>query len=260
MTVAPQQLAASPQCEEAATALAFSSAADALERGSDGEPLAYRDGRQTFMGVELLVDAGALVPRAETEVLGRAAIEVLSRMEPEGVGLTLIDMCCGSGNLGCAIAAALPQLRVMAADLTQGCVSLARRNVAHLGLGERLSVHQGDLFGALPDHSLRGRVNVVVCNPPYISSGRLERDRAALLHHEPREAFDGGPYGLSIHQRVITEAPPFLRPGGWLLCEFGLGQHKQVRRLFDRVRRYDQIEFVGNQAGEERVVMARLGS
>ncbi len=244
--------------EQVSAASQSDTTADALDRRSDGAPRAYRDGRQTFMGVDLLVDAGALVPRAETEVLGRAAVQMLSEMEVDGAGLTLIDMCCGSGNLGCAIASSLPGLRVMAADLTSGCVSLARRNVAHLGLGERVSVHQGDLFEALEDLSLQGRVDVVVCNPPYISSGRLERDRAALLRHEPREAFDGGPYGLTIHQRVIMEAMSFLRPGGWLLCEFGLGQHKQVRRLFERARLYDQIQFIGNEAGEDRVAMARL--
>lgn len=238
-------------------ALATTTASDALERASDGVPLAYRDGRQTFMGIQLLVDPGALVPRAETEVLGSTAVGVLTEMEPEGTGLTLIDMCCGSGNLGCGIAMALPRLRVLAADLTSGCVSLARRNVAHLALNDRMTVHQGNLFEAFQDISIQGQVDLVVCNPPYISSGRLERDRAALVRHEPREAFDGGPYGLSIHQRVIKEATEFLRPGGWLLCEFGLGQHDQVRRLLERARAYDQIGFVGYESGEDRVALAR---
>jgi len=78
-----------------------------------------------------------------------------------------------------------------------------------------------------------------------------------LLENEPREAFDGGPYGLSIHQRVVKEALPFLRPGGWLLFEIGLGQDRQVKMLFERTRAYQDLRTVANAAGEIRVVGAR---
>jgi release factor glutamine methyltransferase len=96
-----------------------------------------------------------------------------------------------------------------------------------------------------------------VCNPPYISSGRLTGDRAPLLRHEPREAFDAGPYGLSIHQRLVTEAARYLRRDGWLLCEFGSGQAKQIKILFDRSRRYAGVRMIPDDAGEERVAAAR---
>ena len=153
--------------------------------------------------------------------------------------LRVIDMCCGAGNLACAIAVHAPGVRVWASDLTDGCVSWTKRNVEQLGLGERVEVYQGDLFASLADKGLEGTVDIVVCNPPYISSGRLAGDRAELLENEPREAFDGGPYGLNIHQRVMADAPRFLKPGGWLLMEFGLGQHRQVKILLERS---DQFE------------------
>lgn len=233
---------------------------DALDRTATGAPLAYQVGRQTFMGVELLSDPGALVPRAETELLGRAASQILADLSPTGDGdtLTMVDMCCGSGNLACGIASALPALTVHAADLTDGCVTLARRNVAHLGLGARVNVHQGDLFGALEGAALAGTVDVVVCNPPYISSGRLAGDRAGLLEHEPREAFDGGPYGLAIHQRLVREALAVVRPGGWVLCEFGEGQDRQVQRLFDRTGAYGPVSFHANEVGTARVAVAQV--
>jgi release factor glutamine methyltransferase len=129
--------------------------------------------------------------------------------------------------------------------------------VAQLGLDGRVTVHQGDLFAGLAGAGLEGTVDVIVCNPPYISSGRLAGDRAGLLDHEPREAFDGGPYGLSIHQRVVKEALPFLKPGGWLLFEIGLGQERQVKLLFERTRAYQDLRMVANAAGEVRVVGAR---
>jgi release factor glutamine methyltransferase len=94
-----------------------------------------------------------------------------------------------------------------------------------------------------------------VCNPPYISDKRLEGERALLLDLEPREAFAAGPYGLGIHMRVVRDALAFLRPGGALLFEVGLGQDRQVKILFQRAREYERIEVARNAAGEGRVVL-----
>jgi len=221
---------------------------------------ALRAGRQVFMGVTLEVGAGALVPRAETELLGRTAARLLAEMTPpaERAELTVIDMCCGSGNLACALAAGDARLRVLAADVTDACVTLARRNVDTLGLAGRVGLYQGDLFAALAEvGGLTGAVDMVVANPPYISTARLGKDRAALLAREPIEAFDGGPYGISVHQRLVREAIDFLRPGGWLLFEIGIGQERQVKLLFDRARSYAGLEFVADGAGRPRVAVAR---
>jgi release factor glutamine methyltransferase len=204
-----------------------------------------------FMDVELLVERGVLVPRAETELLGATALEIL----PENP--RIIDMCCGSANLACALAARLPGSRVWASDLTDSCVALAIRNAAHVGATDRIRVVQGDLFAGLARLGLEGTIDAVVCNPPYISHAKLAGERAVLLENEPREAFDGGPYGLSIHQRVVREALPFLKPGGWLAFEIGLGQERQVKILFDRTRAYDEVRTAANAAGEARVVYAR---
>jgi release factor glutamine methyltransferase len=167
-------------------------------------------------------------------------------------------MCCGAGNLGCAIASLVPEAKVWACDLTSNAVETARRNVEHLGLGARVRVFQGDLFAPLADLGLEGTIDVVVCNPPYISSGRLAKDRAALLELEPREAFDGGPYGLSIHQRVLKEAQPFLKPGGALLFEVGDGQARQVTLLFERARVYEGVRSREDAGGHARVIAATL--
>jgi release factor glutamine methyltransferase len=137
-------------------------------------------------------------------------------------------------------------------------VDVARRNVEHLALSDRVRVVQGDLFQGLSGLALEGTVDAIVCNPPYISVKRLESDRATLLEHEPREAFDGGPYGLSIHQRVLKDAPAFLRPGGMLLFEVGLGQDRQVEALFKRARVYEDIRIAPDASGNGRVVYGRL--
>lgn len=225
------------------------------KRRAAGAPLAYVTGHETFMGVDLVVGEGALAPREVTQMLGNTALEVI-----RSCGSTspkVIDMCCGSGNLACAIAHHLPSVRVWASDLTDGCVEVARRNVRHVDVADRVIVAQGDLFAGLAGFALEGNVDVVVCNPPYISQSKLATDRAVLLEHEPREAFDGGPYGLTIHQRVVKEALPFLRPGGVLLLEIGLGQERQVKMLFDRVKAYDDIKSIPDLDGNVFVVSGR---
>lgn len=207
-----------------------------------------------FMGIELELAPDVLVPRQETELLGRQALEILGGLSGSPV---MIDMCCGSGNLALGIANEAPDLRVWGADLTDETVTLARRNARRLGLEQRVTIHQGDLFGALAGQGLEGRVDMVVCNPPYISTSRLEGESAHLLHNEPREAFEGGPYGISILQRLVREAADFIRPQGWLLFEFGEGQERQVAALLARTRAYDPVSFAEDEEGKPRVAIAR---
>jgi release factor glutamine methyltransferase len=214
-------------------------AMEAARKRAAGAPLSSLYDRTTFMGVEVSVSSDALVPREETELLGYTALELIDSL---GRGeVRAIDMCCGSGNLACALAATRPQLRVWAADLTDGAVLAARANVERLGLGDRVVVAQGDLFGPLTGIGLEGTIDLIVCNPPYISTGKLERDRDQLLSYGPREAFDGGPYGVTIFQRVLRDASAFLKPGGHLLFEIGAGQERQVSLLFRRAGVYGDV-------------------
>lgn len=206
------------------------------------------------MGVSLDLAPDVLAPRQETELLGRQAV---ARLQAGPAAPVVVDMCCGAGNLALAIATHVPGARVWGADLTDDAVALARRNVACTGLGARVTIRQGDLFGALEADGLAGAVDMVVCNPPYISTARLAGERAYLLETEPREAFDGGPYGIAIHQRLIRAAPAFLKPGGWLMVEFGEGQNRQVAALLARAGTYDEVSFADDEAGVPRVAMAR---
>jgi len=209
-----------------------------------------------FMGLEFETTEDVLIPRAETELLARTALGLLAEMSVPAP--YVVDMCCGSGNLACSLAHAAPAVRVWASDLTDACVALARRNVERLGLAERVQVRQGDLFAGLAGDGLEGRADLVVCNPPYISTGRLGGESAHLLEGQPREAFDAGPYGLTIHKRVINEAPRFLRPGGFLAMEIGLGQEKQIDHLFSRAPMFEMPRRFNDANGAPRVVVARV--
>jgi release factor glutamine methyltransferase len=206
-----------------------------------------------FMNVDIEISPGVLVPRRETELLGETALDLLADI----ANPVVIDMCCGSGNLALAIASALHDVRIFASDLTDETVAAARRNVDRLALGDRLTVAQGDMFAGLVGYDLIGCVDLVVCNPPYISTAKLESDSAHLLQSEPREAFDAGPYGIAIQQRLVADAAPFLRPGGVLAFEFGAGQDRQARALLTRAKFYAPPHFISNEAGIPRVAVAR---
>ena len=222
---------------------------------ASGMPLAYVTGRVDFMGVELVSAPGALIPRAETELVGTMTLEALKAL-PTDREIRLIDMCCGSGNLVSALAVTVPHVRAWASDLTEESLRVARANVEHLGLQNRVEILQSDLFAALCGRGLEGTIDVIVCNPPYISSTKLGRESADLLVHEPQAAFDGGPYGVSIFQRVVRDALPFLTETGTLLFEIGAGQERAVSSLFTRSGQYGPLILGRNAEGVVRVVGA----
>jgi len=198
------------------------------------------------------MEPGVFMVREETELLGWSAVERLKGL-PSPV---VIDMGCGSGNLTCGLLTALPEARLYSIDLEDAPLSLTRSNVARHGLAGRVEILKGDLFAPLAGRGLEGTVAAVVMNPPYIASSRLETDRAHLLENEPRVAFDGGPYGVRVQQRLIKESVPFLAPGGFLLFEFGAGQERQVHGLFARASGYE-LELARDEEGTARVAIAR---
>jgi release factor glutamine methyltransferase len=180
---------------------------DALvARRAAGEPLEQVLGWAEFCGLRIAVEPGVFVPRRRTEFLARQAI---ARARP---GSVVVDLCCGSGALAAAVAAAVPDVDLHAADVEPAAVRCARRNLP----GAR--VHEGDLFGSLPA-GLRGRIDVLVANVPYVPTAEVALLPPEAREHEPRRALDGGGDGLDVLRRVAAEAPEWLAPGGALLSE-----------------------------------------
>ena len=221
-----------------------------------GIPLAHLSGRQRFMGLEMLAGKDALIPRRETELLGRAALELLQGMVPGAEALRVVDVCTGSGNLALALAHHAPHARVFAADLSAEAVSLARRNAEHLSLQARVEFRVGDLLEPFNAAEFHGAVDLLVCNPPYISSQKVDAMAGEISGFEPRLAFDGGPLGVRILQRLIREAPAYLRPGGWLAFEVGLGQGPAVLKRVQASGAFTEHCSVSDAQGEIRVLLA----
>jgi release factor glutamine methyltransferase len=177
-----------------------------VDRRVAGEPLEQVLGWASFCGLRIALEPGVFVPRRRTEFLAREAI---ARTRS---GAVVLDLCCGSGALAASIAAAVPEIELHAADVEPAAVRCARGNLPGA------SVHEGDLFAALPP-GLRGRIDVLVANVPYVPAGEVALMPPEARDHEPRRALDGGADGLDVLRRVAAAAPEWLAPGGWLLSE-----------------------------------------
>jgi len=180
-----------------------------LQRRLTGEPLEYVVGWAEFLGRRILVGPGVFIPRRRTEFLAAAALEsARDRRSP-----VILDLCCGSGALSTVFAAALPHAELHAADLSPEAIAAAQAN-----LGGRAAIHQGDLFAAMPP-ALRGGIDVIAANAPYVPTEQLALLPREARFHEPAAALDGGREGLELLRRIAAGAPEWLRRGGDLLVE-----------------------------------------
>lgn len=224
----------------------------------DGIPLSHITGRQHFMGVEMLATPEALVPRRETELLARTAIELVQQLGANQPSVKVIDVCTGSGNVALAIARHVANAQVYAADLSEDAVALAVRNAAHLQLAARTEFRAGDLLAPFDTPEFLGKIDVLTCNPPYISSAKVEQMHSEISAHEPHLAFDGGPFGVAILMRLLQEAPRFVRSGGWLAFEVGLGQGPAMLKRMEKNPAFAQVRALQDDVGDMRALAACL--
>jgi release factor glutamine methyltransferase len=209
-----------------------------------GTPLQHLTGEQAFRRITVTVRPGVFIPRPETEVLVDLALECLS----ERRGPVVVDVGTGTGAVALAIADERPGSSVFATDLSPEAIELARENGARLGLS--ITVLRGDLLEPLP-LELRGQVDLVVSNPPYVTAVEYE-DLPAEVRADPRLALVGG---TRLHERLAPEAIGWLRPGGALAVEIGAAQGLEVAKVMQRF--YEDVRIVPDLAGRDRIVVGR---
>lgn len=224
-----------------------------IERRKLREPLQYITGTQEFWGLPFRVTRDVLIPRPETEFVIEAALKMLS-------GTTIpvvVDLCTGSGCIAISLAKELPKARIFATDRSDRAVHIAQENARQNGVADRIRFLEGDLFGTLEEMDLRGRIDCVVTNPPYVRSGDLAALQPEVRNFEPEMALVAGPEGIEIAERIILQAPEYLKPGGSLIMEMGIGQTEALRKIVEETHMFGPIGIVKDLAGIERVITAK---
>lgn len=200
----------------------------AVARREAGEPLEYVVGWTDFRGIRFAVDEGVFVPRTRSGFLVEEAASLIRCLAGPGRPVVVVDLCCGVGAIGGALAAELPQVDLHAADIDPRAVACAERNLATCGG----VVHQGDLFAALP-RRLRRRTDVLVASPPYVPTEEIRLLAPEARDFESTVALDGGVDGFDLVRRIARDARQWLSADGCLALEVGEGQIDRVALMLD---------------------------
>lgn len=229
-----------------------------LTRRLSGEPLQYVMRSWSFRQLDVMVDSRVLIPRSETEHVVEIALGLARQFQPQRSNpLTIVDLGTGSGVIGLSIASelGLGTARIWITDISEDALDVARANLSGIGrAAEFVRLLQGNWFEALPT-LLRGAIDLIVCNPPYIADGDPEVE-TVVHRYEPHLALYSGPEGLNALSEIITNAPEWLVTGGWLVCEIGYRQGDQVSDLFVRAG-FSEIEVFNDAMGRPRVAIGR---
>lgn len=233
-----------------------------VERRAKREPLQYITGHQEFMGLDFIVSPAVLIPRADTEVLvetlldaeeERGVSEASSGGKPDTVWLA--DIGTGSGAIAVTLAAYLPYLQVVAVDLSEEALAIARRNAEAHGVANRIRFLHAD--GLTPLEAYRGQLRYLVSNPPYILDEEVLTLEPEVRDWEPRMALTPGSDPLHWYRLFAAQGAKYLEPGGMLAVEVGMGQAQAVARLLDQAGAWEKPEVRKDLAGIERVVYAK---
>lgn len=227
-------------------------ARELTQRRLAGEPVAYIIGEWEFYGLPLDISRDVLIPRLDTEVLAEQAILTA---RAAGEGCRVLDLCAGSGCVGLAVAANVPQCRVVLADLSEGALRVCKQNIRRCDLNARVTCLSAD--AKLPPLPALWDFDVIVCNPPYIPSGDIPGLDASVREYEPHQALDGGDDGLDFYRAVAAQWKVALRLGGTLLFEVGMGQASDVEQILGR-NGYADVRSFRDTQGIWRVVAGTI--
>lgn len=226
--------------------------AEMIERRLAGEPVAYITGSWEFYGLPLLITPDVLIPRNDTELLVDTALTALKGRKMDA---RVVDLCTGSGCVGCAIARELPASHVVLADNSRAALAVAKHNVQRNRLNPRVSCIELDALSTPP--MMLGSFDLLVCNPPYIPTVDLDTLDSSVKDFEPLAALDGGEDGLLFYREILKSWHNVVRVGGLMLFEVGIGQAEAVMALM-REAGLNNVGTVRDTQGIERVLYGNV--
>lgn len=224
-----------------------------LDRLLDGEPLAYVLGEWEFYGLNLVVTPDVLIPRDDTVAVAQLAISQGLFLDKDP---RILDLCCGSGCIGLAIASRVKDAKVTLADLSQEALNVAKQNTALNHMTGRVRCFQADATKPAP--AFLGKFDMIVSNPPYITGQEMKELPKSVADFEPHMALYGGEDGLDFYRSIAQHYTPALKPGGYLALEFGMGQGDDVCRILE-AHGYTILERSRDYNDRERAVLAQYG-
>ena len=223
-----------------------------MYRRLSGEPVAYIMGNWDFYGLKLEVNPDVLIPRFDTEVLVEKALEIIRERNHSP---RILDLCCGSGCIGLAMAQSMDEARVLMLDKSKKALEVTRRNIRAHNLSARAICMEADALQP-PARNL-GSFDLILSNPPYIATEEIATLDSSVKDFEPRSALDGGEDGLMFYRYIAKEWKAALRSGGWLFFEVGETQAADVTKIM-RMEGYLNVDTEKDSAGIERVVFGKV--
>lgn len=221
----------------------------------EGMPLEYITGLANFMGRTYFCSQETFIPKQQTAILVKVALDFLKKRQERESNQTIIDMATGCGNIAISLAMNLENTDILACDINPAVVEVAQKNVDKFSLQQMVRLFCGDLFSSFKGLGYEEKIDVVVCNPPYIPTGSFRKLSAEIADYEPRPALDGGPFGINFHRRLISDSLSMLKSKGILIFEIGIGQEELVTRLLKGRESYKDVRYHG-EGREIRVVSA----
>ena len=231
---------------------------DMVRRRAQGEPLQQILGETEFYSRVFKVEPGVFIPRPETERLVEEAVALVAPPDRRLLAPVAVEIGCGTGIIGISLALDVPRLNVYATDINPAAIQLTKHNAHTLGADPRVHVLQGNRFDPLPAH-LKGQVDLVVSNPPYIRAADIAGLAVEVSGHDPVEALDGGQDGLVFYRALASGLGAWLRPGGHVAVEIGDDQGQDVEDIFS-ASGLEDIRVIRDYADRDRVVTARSGT
>jgi release factor glutamine methyltransferase len=214
------------------------------------EPVAYITGRKEFWSFTVEVNSSVLIPRPDTEVIVEETINICGKIDSSEI--KILDIGTGSGAIALALAKEISQAKVMATDISPAALNQAKKNACAMQMDNKIDFRHGNLF-----EPVEGVFDIIVCNPPYISTKDYEELPAGVRDYEPAIALLAGKKGTEFYEKLIYQAIDHLEKNGWLLMEIGAKQEKTVREIIEESGFYDSVEMRRDYAGLPRVMRAR---
>jgi len=225
-----------------------------VKRAGENEPVAYLVGKTEFYSLTLQITRDCLIPRPETELLVERAIEFL---RTRSGAQFVCDLCTGSGCIAAAIAKNCPDARIIATDICDKALNTAAVNVKKYQLEKKIKLLCGDLFAPVVPQLDKGRFDLIVCNPPYVSEPEFEKLESNVKDYEPSIALLAGIDGLDVYRRICTEVEQFLKPDAALMLEIGHAQGRAVRELLEQTRLFAEIKIEKDCHNNDRIAIAK---